>query len=51
MDGNIFKVKITLGDKNIDTFSWAMQPEGSRKFFNALKKLIKLDVQDREALR
>ena len=51
VDGDIFKVSINFENKNIDTFSWVKQTEGSQEFFNALKDLIKLDIKDPEVLK
>ncbi|MGZ7109266.1 MAG: hypothetical protein ACXVHW_09875, partial [Methanobacterium sp.] len=51
VDGDIFKVNIKLDNKSIDTFSWVKQPDASEEFFKALKELIKLDIQDPDALK
>ncbi len=50
VDGDIFKVNIKFNHKTIDTFSWVKQPDNTEEFFTALKDLIKLNIQDPEAL-
>jgi len=45
-DGNISKIKIGLGNKNLDTFCWCDAPAGLQEFFEALKKLTKMDIQN-----
>jgi hypothetical protein len=49
-DGDISKIKIDLGDKNLDTFCWCNAPEGLGQFFNALERLIKIDMRNPNAL-
>jgi hypothetical protein len=45
-DGDISKIKIVLNDKILDTFCWCNAPEGLQEFFEALKKLTKIDIQN-----
>jgi hypothetical protein len=49
-DEDISKIKIDLEDKNLDTFCWCNAPEGLGEFFDALKKLIKIDIRNPNAL-
>ncbi len=49
-DGDIIKIKIDLEDKNLDTFCWCNAPEGLAEFFDALKRLIIIDIRNPNAL-
>ena len=49
-DGDISKIRIVLGDKNLDTFCWCNAPEGLGEFFDAIKRLIKMDIRNPDAL-
>ncbi len=49
-DGDISKISIVLGDKNLDTFCWCNAPKGLGEFFDALKRLIKMDIRNPNAL-
>lgn len=51
VDGDIFNIIISLEDKNIATKCRCNAPEGLDEFFIALKKLIRLDIHDPEALK
>ena len=49
-DGDISKIRIVLEDKNLDTFCWCNAPEGLGEFFDAIKRLIKMDIRNPDAL-
>lgn len=49
-DGDISKIIIDIEDKKLDTFCWCNAPEELGKFFEALERLIKIDIRNPNAL-